>query len=154
MKFLCHQDDPGDKDFLRTRPRVIDAVLEFQQWQVAADRIAQRYYAGTNPIFPGYAGMLTDSLETAESVVAMFNEQLDWNTWLRSERKGGKSTKKMPPPAAAPIDLAVLKEAAAPMGMELAHHLVAMARADAASFMGESNEALAIMRSRLWPADR
>jgi hypothetical protein len=50
-----------------------------------------------------------------------------------------------------PIDLDALKAAITSAGIDLARHIVVMAQAEAADFLGEPRQALALVRSRLWP---
>jgi hypothetical protein len=59
--------------------------------------------------------------------------------------------RKLPRLAVEPIDLEALRRASTLAGVELARHIVVMAQAEAAEFMGETRQALALVRARLWP---
>jgi hypothetical protein len=50
-----------------------------------------------------------------------------------------------------PIDLGALRQASMPAGIALARHLVVMAQAEAADFLGETRQALELARARLLP---
>jgi hypothetical protein len=51
----------------------------------------------------------------------------------------------------APRDLAELRQAIQPIGVDLARHIVVMARGEAMDFLGETRQSLAMVRARLWP---
>jgi hypothetical protein len=59
--------------------------------------------------------------------------------------------RKLPRLAVEPIDLEALRRASTLARVELARHIVVMAQAEAAEFMGETRQALALVRARLWP---
>jgi hypothetical protein len=149
LKGLLQDDDAKPAEYEQARQRAVDAVLEFIQYDIAIRVVAERYFAGTNPIFPEHARLLSDSLETAELAVTMFNDQLEWLAFLASKTKKRKA-----PLPAEPIDLDTLKQAITPHGVDLARHIVVMAKVEAARFMGATEEALGILRARLWPEPR
>jgi hypothetical protein len=146
MKGLMLDEEGTLAEYEEARQRAIDAVAELFQWQVAIDQVTQRYFGGTNPIFPTYAEMLTQNVELADRVVEMFNAQLDWLTTYAKKNKRGK----VELPAQA-IDLESLKRELIPAGVDLASHIVAMTKVETARFMGETHEALAMLKARLWP---
>jgi hypothetical protein len=150
LRHRCADDDPRAADLAEARQRAGDTVGEFLQWDVAIGKIADRYYAGTSPLFPGYAEQLAGAIETAEKVVLLFNDHLDYLIWLRSESAKGRR-RKSPPLPVAPIDSDELKAAITPAGIDLARHIVVMAQAEAAEFLGETRQALALVRAHLWP---
>jgi hypothetical protein len=59
--------------------------------------------------------------------------------------------RKLPPLPVAPIDLDALRQSTTPAGLDLARHMVVMAQAEAAEFLGETGQALALVRALLWP---
>jgi hypothetical protein len=147
---LFHAEEPSDADLSEIREQAAKMIREFLQWDVAIRKIGDRYYAGTSPLFPGHAEQLADWIEIAEQVVTLFHDHVDWLRWLRTERPKGRK-RKLPPLAVAPIDLEELKAAITPAGVELARHMVVMAQAEAAEFLGETRQALALVRAHLWP---
>jgi hypothetical protein len=150
LRHRCADDDPEAADLANVRQHAGDTLGEFLQWEIASRRIAARYYAGTNPLFPAHAEQLASSLRHAEQVVMIFNDHLDYLTWLRTEST--KRTKgRLPPLSVEPIDLEALWQAITPAGVDLARHIVVMAQAEAAEFLGETRQALALVRARLWP---
>jgi hypothetical protein len=151
LRHLCADDDePSEAELGRVRQHAIDAVLEFLQWDIAIGKIAARYYGGASPLFPAQAEQLAASLQSAEQVVTIFNDHLDYLTWQRRESGKGKR-RKLPPLPVEPINLDELKAVITPAGIELARHIVVMAQAEAAEFLGETRQALALVRTRLWP---
>jgi hypothetical protein len=148
---LCADDDePPEAELGRVRQHAIDAVLEFLQWDIAIHKIAGRYYGGASLLFPAQAEQLAASLQSAEQVVMIFNDHLDYLAWRRSESTKG-TKRRLPPLSVEPIDLEELRQAIASAGVDLARHIVVMAQAEAAEFLGEKQEALGILRARLWP---
>jgi hypothetical protein len=155
LKGLCQDEEATDTEYAEIRDRLHVGAQEFLEWRVACPKIADRYFAGVDPLFPGYATQLAGALMNLDQVVTLFNQQLDWRTWRCNECKGAKkrtTSKASPEPSpVAPIDLDGLKQALIPAGLDLAQHIVVMAKAEAADFMGERREALALVRARLWP---
>jgi hypothetical protein len=147
---LCHEEDPTDADLAEAREHAEQAIGELLQWNIAIKKIADRYYAGGSPLFPGYAAQLAESIATGEQIIALFNDHLVGLRWLRTKWAKGK-TRKSPPLAVAPIDLDALKQAITPAGVDLARHIVVMAQAEAAEFLGETRQALQLVRAYLWP---
>jgi hypothetical protein len=156
MGHCCADDAPTEADLARIRQHAIDTVLEFLQWDLAVGKIAARYYAGMSPLFPAQAEQLAASLTHAEQVVLIFNDHLDYLAWLRTEgtRRVKGTRRKLPPLPIAPIDLDGLKAAITPAGVDLARHIVVMAQAEAAEFLGETRQALQLLRKRLWPEEQ
>jgi hypothetical protein len=155
MGHCCADDAPTEADLARVRQHAIDVVLEFLQWDIAIGKLADRYYGGASPLFPAQAEQLAAALQNAEQVVTIFNDHLDYLAWQRTDSTKGKNTKrkkqKLPPLPVEPIDLEELQGAIQPAGIDLASHIVVMAQAEAAEFLGEYQEALALVRTRLWP---
>jgi hypothetical protein len=147
---LCADDDSPEAELGRVRQHALDTVLEFFQWDIAIRKIAARYYGGASPLFPAQAEQLAASLQSAEQVVTIFNDHLDYLTWQRTAGVKGKK-RKLPPLRVEPIDLEELRRPIAPAGIDLARHIVVMAQAEAAEFLGETRQALALVRARLWP---
>jgi hypothetical protein len=146
----CADDNPTVADLAKVREHALDTVLEFLQWDIAIGKIAGRYYGGASPLFPGQAEQLAAALQSAEQVMAIFNDHLDYLAWRRTESVKDKKQKLAPLPVE-PIDLAELKAAIQPAGIDLARHIVVMAQAEAAEFLGETRQAFALVRARLWP---
>jgi hypothetical protein len=131
---LFQEEEPSEQDLEKAHEHTAKAVLEFLEWDVAVRKIAERYYAGTSPLFPWYAMQLAGAVENAEQVVELFNDELDWRTWKRAEGAKGKRQKR-PALAVEPLDLDELRAAIEPIGVDLARHIVVMAQAEAAEFM-------------------
>jgi hypothetical protein len=153
---LFQEDEPSESDLREARANAEQVISEFLQWAIAIRKIGDRYYAGTSPLFPGYAEQLAESIATAEKVATLFNDHLDWLSWLATERTTGTKGKrskqrKLSPLPVQPIDFAELREAITPAGIALARHMVVMAQAEAAEFLGETRQALALVRAHLWP---
>jgi hypothetical protein len=151
---LFQEDEPREADLSEARAHVEAMIGEFLQWDLAIGKVAGRYYAGASLLLPAQAEQLAASLQQAEQVVALFNDHLDYLAWRRTESaqrtdKGKK--RKLPPLLLAPIDLDGLKASIQPAGIDLARHIVVMAEAEAAEFMGETRQAFDLMRARLWP---
>jgi hypothetical protein len=154
LRHRCADDDATEGELGRVRQHALDTVLEFLQWDIAIRKIAARYYAGASLLFPAQAEQLAESLQSAEQVVRLFNDHLDYLAWLRTEgtRRVKGTRRKLPPLPIEPIDLDGLRAAITPAGVELARHIVVMAQAEAAEFLGETRQALALVRAHLWPA--
>jgi hypothetical protein len=150
LRHLGADDDPRAADLADVRQHAGDTLREFLQWEIAIRKIADRYYAGMSPLFPEHARLLAESLHSAEQVVTLFNDHLDYLTWLRTASAKGKR-RKHPPLPVAPIDLDELRAAISPAGIDLARHIVVMGQAEAAEFLGETRLALALVRAHLWP---
>jgi hypothetical protein len=146
LKSLMQDDAAPEAQYEEARQRAIDAVAELLQWQIAIDQVAGRYFGGTSPIFPTQAQMLAEMVGHAEFVVTTFNEHLAWMATYGAKHKRGKVV--VP---ASPIDLEGLTRELLPTGVELARHIVVMAKVEASRFMGETHEALGMLRARLWP---
>jgi hypothetical protein len=153
LKGLFQEEEPDAEDLEKAREHAAKAMLEFLEWEVAVTKIAERYYAGTSPLFPWHAIQLAGALENAAQVVELFNDELDWQNWKRTEGAKGKR-KKLPALTVEPLDLAELRQAIQPIGVDLARHIVVMARAEAMEFQGETRQALAMVRAQLWPEPR
>jgi hypothetical protein len=156
LRQVCVDDDPSAADLANVRQHAADTVGEFLQWEIASRKIADRYYAGTGPVFPAHTRLLAESLQSAEQVVRLFNDHLDYLAWLRTEgtRRVKGTRRKLPPLPIEPIDLDGLRAAITPAGVELARHIVVMAQAEAAEFLGETRQALALVRAHLWLSAR
>jgi hypothetical protein len=150
LKGLFQEDEPRVEDLAEAREHAERAIREFLEWEVAVRKIAARYYAGTSPHFPGYAAQLAGALENAGRVVALVNDELDWRYRKRSAGTKGRQ-RKLPPLPVEPIDLEQLRQSTTPAGIDLARHIVVMAQAEAAEFLGETRQALRLVRARLWP---
>jgi hypothetical protein len=146
----CADDDPTAADLARVRQHAIDVVLELLQWDIAIRKIAARYYGGASPLFPAQAEQLAAALQHARQVATIFNDHLDYLTWQRTADTKSKK-QKFAPLAVEPIDLEELQQAITPASVDLARHIVVMAQAEAAEFLGETRQALALVRTRLWP---
>jgi hypothetical protein len=90
--------------------------------------------------------MLAEIVEHAKWVVGKFNEHLEWIATYGAKTRRGKVV--VP---SSPIDLEGLTRELLPAGVELPRHIVVMAKVEAARFMGETDEALGILKARLWP---
>jgi hypothetical protein len=150
LRHRCTDDNPSVADLTDARQRAGDTLSEFLQWEIAIRKIAARYYAGMSPLFPQHARMLAAALQHAAQVVTIFNDHRDYLTWVRTQKAMGKH-RTSPPLPVAPIDLDGLESAITPAGIDLARHIVVMAQAEAAEFLGETRQALALVRSHLWP---
>jgi hypothetical protein len=146
MKGLMEDDAAREAQYEEARQHAIDAVAELLQWQIALEKVTERYFGGTSPIFPTQAHMLAEMVEHAEFVATKFNEHLAWMATYGAKNKRGKVV--VP---TSPIDLAGRTRELLPAGVELARHIVVMAKVEASRFMGETHEALGILRARLWP---
>jgi hypothetical protein len=146
----CADDDATEADLAKVREHAIDIVLEFLQWDIAIRKLAARYFTGLSPLFPAQAEQLATSLTHAEQVVRLFNDHLDYLAWLRTE----STKRRLPPLSVEPIDLEALWQAITPAGVDLARHIVVMAQAEAAEFLGETRQALQLLRKRLWPEEQ
>jgi hypothetical protein len=151
LRALFREDNPVEPHLSEVRAHLEQMVVEFLEWEVAVGKIAVRYYAGANLLFPASAEQLAVAIARAEQVLLLFNEHLDWLDWERAA--SNETTKrKLPPLAVEPLDLAALRHTSTLAGTELARHLVVMAQAEAADFLGETRQALQLVRARLWPA--
>jgi hypothetical protein len=151
---LCADDDPTEADSTKVRQHALDTVREFFQWDIAIRKLAARYYGGASPLFPAQAEQLAAALQHAEQVVMIFNDHLDYLAWQRTVSGKGNAKgkkRKLPLLSVEPINLEGLRQAITPAGVDLARHIVVMAQAEAAEFLGETRQALALVRAHLWP---
>jgi hypothetical protein len=148
---LCEEEDPSTEDVDEVRKHIVTLLREYCEWEVATRKIADRYYAGTSALFPRHAEQLARAVEDVERVAMLFNDDLDYRAWQRTEGAKGKQPKgrKVPPLAVEPIDIEEIRQATVPAGIELARHIVVMARAEAMEFLGETRQALEIVRAQL-----
>ncbi len=146
MKDLLQDEAATPADYAEARERAIDAAAELLQWEIAIDQVVGRYFGGTSPIFPTQAHMLAEMVGHAEFVLTTFNEHLEWLATYGAKNQRGKVIG-----PASPIDLAGLRRELLPAGVDLARHIVVMAKVEASRFMGETQEALGLLRARLWP---
>jgi len=145
LKGLIQDDAAPLAEYEEAHELAMDAIVAFVQWDQAIKAVAERYFKGATPLFPDQGRLLADSLDAAELVVTLFNDQLKW----LAEMVPANMRKAAPP--AELIDLVELRRAVSPHALDLARHLVTMARVEAAEYMGENQQALGILRARLWP---
>jgi hypothetical protein len=146
LQHLVQVDDRSPVSAGAAVKLAVDAAIAFIQWDLAIRAVADRYFRGTGPLFPQHAELLVDALDACASIIKLGNDQLAWVVELANQTKQRKVV--LP---AAPIDLAEVKQTVTPHALDLARHLVVMAKVEAAEFIGENQEALALLKARLWP---
>jgi hypothetical protein len=145
-------DTPDPKELDLARHLTAMGLSELLEWDAAIQMLAARYFGGQTPLYPSWAQQLTAMVAEAAQITELFNDHMEWLAFLAEDAKPTRKAKRVPTPPAAPIDLETLRAQSEAGGRELAHHIVAMAKAEALRFMGESRQAYALVRARLWPA--
>jgi hypothetical protein len=150
---LFRVDVPDPKDLALGRQLTGMGLAELLEWDAAVRTLAARYFGGQTPLYLAWATQLASMLAEAEQITTLFNDHMDWLTYLAEDGKPTRKAKReqATPPAEA-IDLEALKAQAETGGQELARHIVAMEKAEALRFIGESRQAYALVKARLWPA--
>jgi hypothetical protein len=149
---LFRADTPDAKDLTLGRQLTGIGLTELLEWDAAVRTLAARYFGGQTPLYPAWATQLTAMVAEAEQIAELCNDHLEWLAFLAEDAKPTRNAKRgSATPPAEVIALDALQVQAEAGGRELTRHIVAMAKAEALRFMGESRQAYALVRARLWP---
>jgi hypothetical protein len=151
LRHLIGTKDPTDEDVEKAGRLLIEASVEFRLWDEVARWAAERYFRGCSPLFPALQEQLREALEDVQQATELFDEHVEAIYELRElTRRKGDSEKGAAGPALEAVQIRGATIDLAPSVKEMASHMVAMARAEAAVFMGEQALAVGIIRRRIW----
>jgi len=135
---LMQEKEPTQPDVDRARHWVVQAAGDLLLWQRVAEQLAARYLDGRTLLFPQQEKRLAECIETAEMLIAHFNDHMEWLRFLREEAKPTSRKKPGPVLELDPIDAGRLQTEVERAATSTAQQIVAMAKAEAAVFVHEA----------------
>jgi hypothetical protein len=123
----------------RTRTWVVQSAGDLLMWESVANQVAEKYTDGRSLLFPEQERRLAESIESANWLVAVFEDHMSWLQYLR---KGKKKTWALD---LEPIDVDELHSAVEREATATAEQIVTMAKAEAASYVGQRELAVELL---------
>ncbi len=150
---LTEKEEPSQQQLDQTRQWVVNGFCELLMWQRAAKQLSERYTGGVSLLFPQQEEGLRESIKSADWLVALFNDHIDWLKYLqepaRTKKPGRAKKTTQTLLSLEPLDLEALTAGAEREAAVMALQMVNLAKGEAAIYVHEPQLAAEFM-DRVW----